>query len=96
MVGRNWFRTDKTVLSRAPERRRCASSRVDNDRLFNNLRTFRSEPSVRHSPCVEGSALSQEEYMIWVILVCVAGVWWYAWSNVRRRRKAKENTYVGA
>ena len=34
--------------------------------------------------------------MIWVILVCVAGVWWYVWSNVRRRRKAKENTYVGA
>lgn len=34
--------------------------------------------------------------MIWIVLLCMVGVWWYAWTNVRRRRKAKENTYIGA
>lgn len=35
--------------------------------------------------------------MIWAVMASiVGGFWWYAWTNVRRRRKAKENTYVGA
>jgi hypothetical protein len=34
--------------------------------------------------------------MIWILLLAAAGIWWYVWTNVRRRRKARENTYVGA
>jgi hypothetical protein len=34
--------------------------------------------------------------MVWILMAGVAVVWWYAWTNVRRKRKARENTYVGA
>jgi len=96
-AGRNSFPSDKTVFPPAPGRTDYRDPTDGNSPLLNGLSIFSREPSMRYSPCVHCTAPpSQEEYMIWVVLASVAGVWWYAWTNVRRRRKAKENTYVGA